>query len=61
MTPAKGRASPFPLPNQWENEQVAPFPISLWGPGQEQLGGSVGYCSQVQCHEDARAEITCSK
>lgn len=61
MAPAKGRASPFPVAILWENENVDPFPISWWGPGKEQLGGSVGYCSRVQYHEDARAEITCSK
>lgn len=61
MAPAKGRASPFPMPNLWENEKVFSFPVSLWRPGKKQLSVLVGCCSQVQCHEDARAEITCSK
>lgn len=69
MAPAKGRASRFPRQAlRFENEESAPFPnlslpfpISRRGPGKEQLGGSAGYCRRVQCHEDARAEITCSK
>lgn len=57
----KRPGEPFPIRVLWEDEQASPFPSSWWGPGKEQLRGSVGYCSLGQCHADARAEITCSK
>lgn len=57
----KRQGEPFPIWVLWEDEQASPFPSSWWGPGKEQLGGSIGYCSRGQCHADARAEITCSK